>query len=110
MSRCSGRPSPGAGLPSRSMRSCSPPSLDRFGSRCSGAERWAWPVWRPLWLFDDGGRMRDSLIYDWNVVEPASRPPVVMFDDETLRDGLQSPSVRSPSIDQRIQILHLIEA
>ena len=54
--------------------------------------------------------MRDSLIYDWNVVEPASRPPVVMFDDETLRDGLQSPSVRAPSIEQKIEILHLIDA
>ena len=54
--------------------------------------------------------MRDSLIYDWNVVEPSARPPVVMFDDETLRDGLQSPSVRTPSIDQKIRILHLIDA
>jgi 2-isopropylmalate synthase len=54
--------------------------------------------------------MRDSLIYDWNVVEPAGRPPVVMFDDETLRDGLQSPSVRAPSIEQKIRILHLIDA
>jgi 2-isopropylmalate synthase len=54
--------------------------------------------------------MRDSLIYDWNVVEPASRPPVVMLDDETLRDGLQSPSVRAPSIEQKIEILHLIDA
>ncbi len=54
--------------------------------------------------------MRDSLIYDWNVVEPSARPPVVMFDDETLRDGLQSPSVRAPSIEQKIRILHLIDA
>jgi 2-isopropylmalate synthase len=54
--------------------------------------------------------MRDSLIYDWNVVEPASRPPLVMFDDETLRDGLQSPSVRTPTIEQKIAILHLIDA
>jgi 2-isopropylmalate synthase len=54
--------------------------------------------------------MRDSLIYDWNVVEPSGRPPVVMFDDETLRDGLQSPSVRAPTIEQKIRILHLIDA
>jgi 2-isopropylmalate synthase len=33
-----------------------------------------------------------------------------MLDDETLRDGLQSPSVRTPSIDQKIRILHLISA
>ena len=33
-----------------------------------------------------------------------------MLDDETLRDGLQSPSVRTPTIEQKIQILHLIDA
>ena len=33
----------------------------------------------------------------------------VMLDDETLRDGLQSPSVRCPSIDEKIRILHLID-
>jgi 2-isopropylmalate synthase len=32
-----------------------------------------------------------------------------MLDDETLRDGLQSPSVRSPTIDQKVRILHLID-
>jgi 2-isopropylmalate synthase len=32
-----------------------------------------------------------------------------MLDDETLRDGLQSPSVRTPSIAQKIEILHLID-
>ena len=31
-----------------------------------------------------------------------------MLDDETLRDGLQSPSVRSPSIEQKKRILHLM--
>jgi len=47
------------------------------------------------------------LIHDWNNV--GVRPPrPVMLDDETLRDGLQSPSVRTPSIDQKIEILHLI--
>jgi 2-isopropylmalate synthase len=52
-----------------------------------------------------------ELIYDWNTVDP---PPdlglPVMLDDETLRDGLQSPSVRTPSIEQKIEILHLIDA
>ena len=33
-----------------------------------------------------------------------------MLDDETLRDGLQSPSVRTPTIDEKIEILHLIDA
>jgi 2-isopropylmalate synthase len=50
------------------------------------------------------------LIYDWNQVGAPTLPPVVMLDDETLRDGLQSPSVRAPSIDQKLQILHLINA
>ncbi|RMG50784.1 MAG: 2-isopropylmalate synthase [Acidobacteria bacterium] len=30
------------------------------------------------------------------------------FDDETLRDGLQSPSVTNPPIDEKIEILHLM--
>src|SRR3954463_13895039 len=34
---------------------------------------------------------------------------MVLLDDETLRDGLQSPSVRCPTIDQKIEILHLID-
>ena len=50
-----------------------------------------------------------QLIYDWNEVGAPAVPPVVMLDDETLRDGLQSPSVRSPSIEQKIRILHLID-
>ena len=50
------------------------------------------------------------LIYDWNRVDAAAPPAVVMLDDETLRDGLQSPSVRTPPIEQKIRILHLIDA
>src|SRR5580765_5658016 len=51
------------------------------------------------------------LIYDWNTVDAAPRraSPPVMLDDETLRDGLQSPSVRTPSIDDKIRILHLMD-
>jgi 2-isopropylmalate synthase len=52
----------------------------------------------------------ERLIYNWNSADAAAPPPVVMLDDETLRDGLQSPSVRCPSIDEKIRILHLIEA
>jgi isopropylmalate/homocitrate/citramalate synthase len=49
------------------------------------------------------------LIHDWNAnTEP--KPPVVLLDDETLRDGLQSPSVRCPSIEEKLRILHLIDA
>jgi len=49
------------------------------------------------------------LIYDWNH-DAAGPRPVAMLDDETLRDGLQSPSVRAPSIDERIDILHRMDA
>jgi isopropylmalate/homocitrate/citramalate synthase len=48
------------------------------------------------------------LIYDWNKTaeHKAGR---VLLDDETLRDGLQSPSVRCPTIDEKLRILHLID-
>jgi isopropylmalate/homocitrate/citramalate synthase len=53
-----------------------------------------------------------ELIYDWNQIDTAkirlSGP--VLLNDETLRDGLQSPSVRDPSIAEKIKILHLMEA
>jgi isopropylmalate/homocitrate/citramalate synthase len=53
-----------------------------------------------------------ELIYDWNRSFPASLQPSgpVLLNDETLRDGLQSPSVRDPSIPEKIEILHLMEA
>jgi 2-isopropylmalate synthase len=53
-----------------------------------------------------------DLIYDWNQNHPPGlRPPgPVLINDETLRDGLQSPSVRDPSIAEKIEILHLMEA
>jgi 2-isopropylmalate synthase len=52
-----------------------------------------------------------ELIYDWNEAgERYQRPKYrIQFDDETLRDGLQSPSVRSPEIDDKIRILHLMD-
>jgi 2-isopropylmalate synthase len=48
------------------------------------------------------------LIYDWNKTD-APKPQTVLLDDETLRDGLQSPSVRCPTIDEKLRILHLID-
>ena len=53
-----------------------------------------------------------ELIYDWNKIHPASLRPVgpVLLNDESLRDGLQSPSVRDPLIEDKIEILHLMEA
>jgi 2-isopropylmalate synthase len=53
----------------------------------------------------------DRLIYDWSAdgaVPPA--PRVAMLDDETLRDGLQSPSVVDPPLDRKVEILHLMNS
>lgn len=50
-----------------------------------------------------------DLIYDWNTAvspEPGPARGTVELNDETLRDGLQSPSVRDPSIEQKLAILH----
>jgi isopropylmalate/homocitrate/citramalate synthase len=51
-----------------------------------------------------------DLIYDWNRVEPQLRNPNrhISFDDETLRDGLQSPSVCEPPVEKKIELLHLM--
>ena len=52
-----------------------------------------------------------DLIYDWNEAGERWDPPSfrVQFDDETLRDGLQSPSVKSPGIEDKVAILHLMD-
>jgi len=52
------------------------------------------------------------LVYDWNVMEPSLSNPGrhIGFDDETLRDGLQSPSVTEPTVDKKIELLHLMDA
>jgi 2-isopropylmalate synthase len=53
----------------------------------------------------------EDLIYDWNT---AAETPArdggrkIEFDDETLRDGLQSPSVTDPTIDEKVRILHFM--
>jgi 2-isopropylmalate synthase len=53
----------------------------------------------------------DALIHDWNRSdESKSAPQGLMLDDETLRDGLQSPSVIDPPIESKIRILHLMDA
>ncbi len=59
--------------------------------------------------------MRDllrRLTFDWNSVEPPATPPpqAITFDDETLRDGLQSPSARHPSLEERVHHLELAAA
>ncbi|MBK6531576.1 MAG: 2-isopropylmalate synthase [Deltaproteobacteria bacterium] len=55
--------------------------------------------------------MNDELIYDWNEVGRRHPPfgPVEFFD-ETLRDGLQNPSVKDPSIAEKLELIHLMES
>ncbi len=55
--------------------------------------------------------MDDALIFDWNEVG-RRHPPFghVEFFDETLRDGLQGPSVKDPSIEEKLELLHLMES
>jgi len=56
-----------------------------------------------------------DLIYDWNVIDyqidrdESNHPHELWFDDETLRDGLQSPSARNPSIEQKIELIDYME-
>ncbi len=55
---------------------------------------------------------QNEWIYDWNVaaaplLAPGTR---VLLNDETLRDGLQNPSVHDPSIEEKLEIMHLMEA
>jgi 2-isopropylmalate synthase len=59
-----------------------------------------------------GSNEVDALIYDWN--RDGRAAPVdyraVELDDETLRDGLQGPSVRNPPLEVKIRLLHLMDA
>ncbi len=53
-----------------------------------------------------------ALVYDWNRPDPDQAwlpPKPVVLNDETLRDGLQSPSVVSPPLERKVAVLHLIE-
>jgi isopropylmalate/homocitrate/citramalate synthase len=55
-----------------------------------------------------------DLIYDWNRVGADAGPGFdwsrarVDLNDETLRDGLQSPSARDPALDVKKRLLHLM--
>ena len=53
----------------------------------------------------------DELVYDWNEIARKGRviPSGVEFFDETLRDGLQNPSVKDPNIDDKLALLHLMD-
>jgi len=53
-----------------------------------------------------------ELIFDWNLSDSSfdwSQVSRVELDDETLRDGLQNPSVVDPPIEDKIRLLHLMD-
>ncbi len=51
-----------------------------------------------------------ELIYDWNLLEKRARPDQhIMVTDESLRDGLQSPSIRHPDIQDKVYLLYLMQ-
>jgi 2-isopropylmalate synthase len=54
----------------------------------------------------------ETLVYDWNRDGRAARADyrAVELDDETLRDGLQGPSVRNPPLEIKKRLLHLMDA
>ncbi len=55
--------------------------------------------------------LSNELIYDWNLVGATTTPThKVELNDESLRDGLQSPSVIDPSIEKKIELLQLMES
>ena len=52
-----------------------------------------------------------KLIYDWNRFSPTfdwASATDILVNDETLRDGLQNPSVVDPPIGDKIRLLHLM--
>lgn len=53
----------------------------------------------------------ENYVFDWNELHRKGQilPEGACFLDETLRDGLQNPSVRDPSIDEKIRLLHLMD-
>src|SRR6266704_5915069 len=55
---------------------------------------------------------KDSLIYDWNQLSPFTcqfnPPQLIELNDETLRDGLQCPSVLQPTLEQKLVFLRLM--
>src|SRR2546421_11494661 len=52
-----------------------------------------------------------DLVHDWNLSDLPERPSrPIMLDDETLRDGLQGPSVTDPPIEMKKRILRSMEA
>jgi len=90
-----------------------PAWLERVIDRTKEPRKPLLTLWLPFALIEWVRRSMDKgeLIYDWNIVGAREmRACKVEFDDETLRDGLQSPSVTDPSIEQKLDLLHLMDS
>src|SRR6267143_392055 len=86
---------------------------------CASRRETAWSTVLHTNPLDGGGRVGEhllmderELIYDWNRAGGGaafdwSRARVEL-NDETLRDGLQSPSVRDPALEVKKRLLHLM--
>jgi isopropylmalate/homocitrate/citramalate synthase len=58
----------------------------------------------------ENGAAAPDLIHDWNLIDLPTKPAApVMLDDETLRDGLQGPSVTDPPIETKRKILRAMD-
>ena len=59
-----------------------------------------------------GPEHNPEIIHDWNRHDPQAAviPSGFSLFDETLRDGIQSPSVHDPDIEDKIRIVELLDA
>ncbi len=75
----------------------------------TGAKRTRSPRSETVPEADPGGGTPADLIYDWNELAPRlcllDPARVIELNDETLRDGLQCPSVRQPSLAEKQEFL-----
>jgi len=61
---------------------------------------------------EGGNATEEELVHDWNAAGGGfdwSSVACIELDDETLRDGLQNPSVTDPPIEDKIRLLHLMD-
>src|SRR6058998_3325022 len=86
---------------------------------CASRRETAWSMALHTNPLDGGGRVGEhllmderELIYDWNRAGGAAAfdwsRACVDLNDETLRDGLQSPSVHDPALEVKKRLLHLM--
>ena len=55
-------------------------------------------------------RSLDRYLFDWDAAAGRSAGDALEFDDETLRDGLQSASAQRPAVEERVRFLELVAA